>query len=37
MTPLAKIVDAELVGCDPVLMLEGPIPVTEKDVDKNRA
>ena len=32
--PLAKIVDAELVGCDPVLMLEGPIPVTEKMLAK---
>ncbi len=28
--PLAKVVDATLVGCDPVLMLEGPIPATEK-------
>ncbi len=28
--PLAKVVDAQLVGCDPVLMLEGPIPATEK-------
>ncbi|MBA58905.1 MAG: acetyl-CoA C-acyltransferase [Gammaproteobacteria bacterium] len=34
VTPLAKIVDAELVGCDPVLMLEGPIPVTEKMLKK---
>lgn len=32
--PLAKIVDAQLVGCDPVLMLEGPIPATEKMLDK---
>ena len=32
--PLAKVVDAELVGCDPVLMLEGPIPATEKMLDK---
>jgi acetyl-CoA C-acetyltransferase len=28
--PLAKIVQTALVGCDPVLMLEGPIPSTEK-------
>ena len=34
VTPLAKIVDAELVGCDPVLMLEGPIPVTERMLTK---
>ncbi|MEM7015770.1 MAG: acetyl-CoA C-acyltransferase [Pseudomonadota bacterium] len=32
--PLAKVVDAALVGCDPVLMLEGPIPVTEKMLQK---
>ncbi|MBO6557134.1 MAG: acetyl-CoA C-acyltransferase [Pseudomonadales bacterium] len=32
--PLAKVVDAELVGCDPVLMLEGPIPATEKMLEK---
>jgi acetyl-CoA C-acetyltransferase len=30
MTPLATIVDSCLVGCDPVLMLEGPIPATRK-------
>lgn len=34
LKPLARIVDAELVGCDPVLMLEGPIPVTEKMLEK---
>jgi len=28
--PLARIVETALVGCDPVLMLEGPIPATEK-------
>ena len=28
--PLARIVNSVLVGCDPVLMLEGPIPATEK-------
>ncbi|MBT7370422.1 MAG: acetyl-CoA C-acyltransferase, partial [Gammaproteobacteria bacterium] len=32
--PLAKVVDAQLVGCDPVLMLEGPIPATEKMLAK---
>jgi acetyl-CoA C-acetyltransferase len=32
--PLARVVDAQLVGCDPVLMLEGPIPVTEKMLAK---
>lgn len=32
--PLARVVDAELVGCDPVLMLEGPIPATEKMLEK---
>jgi len=30
LTPLAEIVATALVGCDPVLMLEGPIPATEK-------
>ena len=30
LAPLARIVDTALVGCDPVLMLEGPIPATEK-------
>ncbi len=29
-TPKATIVDTCLVGCDPVLMLEGPIPATKK-------
>ncbi|MCR9095344.1 MAG: steroid 3-ketoacyl-CoA thiolase [bacterium] len=29
-TPMATIVDTCLVGCDPVLMLEGPIPATQK-------
>lgn len=32
--PLARVVDAQLVGCDPVLMLEGPIPATEKMLAK---
>lgn len=30
LTPLATVVGACLVGCDPVLMLEGPIPSTRK-------
>ena len=30
LTPMATIVDVTLVGCDPVLMLEGPIPATQK-------
>ena len=30
LTPKGRIVDSVLVGCDPVLMLEGPIPATEK-------
>ena len=30
LTPLARIKATALVGCDPVLMLEGPIPATEK-------
>lgn len=30
VTPKATIVDTCLVGCDPVLMLEGPIPATKK-------
>ncbi len=30
LAPLAGIVETALVGCDPVLMLEGPIPATEK-------
>jgi acetyl-CoA C-acetyltransferase len=35
LTPLATIVDVCLVGCDPVLMLEGPIPATRKLLDDN--
>jgi acetyl-CoA C-acetyltransferase len=35
LTPLAQIVDVCLVGCDPVLMLEGPIPVTAKLLGDN--
>ena len=33
--PAARIVDTCLVGCDPVLMLEGPIPATRKLLNKN--
>jgi acetyl-CoA C-acetyltransferase len=29
-TPIARIKQTSLVGCDPVLMLEGPIPATER-------
>jgi acetyl-CoA C-acetyltransferase len=29
-TPLARVTQTVLVGCDPELMLEGPIPATEK-------
>jgi acetyl-CoA C-acetyltransferase len=35
LTPLATIVDVTLVGCDPVLMLEGPIPASRKLLDDN--
>lgn len=34
LQPLAYVVDAQLVGCDPVLMLEGPIPATERMLEK---
>ena len=30
VTPLARVAQTALVGCDPVLMLEGPIPATEE-------
>jgi acetyl-CoA C-acetyltransferase len=33
--PRARVVDTSLVGCDPVLMLEGPIPATRKLLDRN--
>jgi len=33
--PRARVVDTCLVGCDPVLMLEGPIPATRKLLHKN--
>src|ERR671915_378526 len=35
LTPRAKIVDQTTVGCDPVKMLEGPIPATRKLPDRN--
>jgi acetyl-CoA C-acetyltransferase len=33
--PLATMIDANLVGCDPVLMLEGPIPATQQLLTRN--
>jgi acetyl-CoA C-acetyltransferase len=33
--PIARIVDSCLVGCDPVLMLEGPIPATKRLLDRS--
>lgn len=35
LTPLARVTGSALVGCDPVLMLEGPIPATEKLLDQS--
>src|SRR3954470_18430452 len=35
LTPRAKIVDQTTVGCDPVKMLEGPIPATKKILERN--
>lgn len=35
LEPLATIVDVTLVGCDPVLMLEGPIPATRHLLGNN--
>jgi acetyl-CoA acyltransferase len=35
LTPRARIVDQTTVGCDPVKMLEGPIPATRKILDRN--
>ena len=34
LKPLATIRSSALVGCDPVIMLEGPIPATEKMLDQ---
>jgi acetyl-CoA acetyltransferase family protein len=36
LTPRARIVDITTVGCDPVKMLEGPIPATQKILQRNR-
>jgi acetyl-CoA acetyltransferase family protein len=35
VTPRAKIVDQTTVGVDPVIMLTGPIPATEKLLERN--
>ena len=35
LTPRARIVDQTTVGCDPVKMLEGPIPATAKILQRN--
>jgi acetyl-CoA acetyltransferase family protein len=35
LTPRARIVDQTTVGCDPVKMLEGPIPATQKILERN--
>jgi acetyl-CoA acyltransferase len=35
LTPRAKILDQTTVGCDPVKMLEGPIPATAKILERN--
>ena len=34
VTPMARILQTALVGCDPVLMLEGPIPATRKVLER---
>jgi acetyl-CoA acyltransferase len=36
LTPRARILDQTSVGCDPVKMLEGPIPATRKILARNR-
>jgi acetyl-CoA acyltransferase len=36
LTPRARILDQTTVGCDPVKMLEGPIPATGKLLERNR-
>jgi acetyl-CoA acetyltransferase family protein len=35
LTPRARILDQTTVGCDPVKMLEGPIPATRKILERN--
>jgi len=34
VTPVARVLQSALVGCDPVLMLEGPIPATRRVLDR---
>jgi acetyl-CoA acyltransferase len=36
VTPRARVLDQTSVGCDPVKMLEGPIPATAKLLERNR-
>jgi acetyl-CoA acetyltransferase family protein len=36
LTPRARILDQTTVGCDPVKMLEGPIPATAKLLERNK-
>lgn len=36
LTPLARIVDLVVVGSDPIEMLSGPIPATERLLERNR-
>jgi len=36
LKPRARILDQTTVGCDPVKMLEGPIPATRKLLERNR-
>jgi acetyl-CoA acyltransferase len=36
LEPRARILDQTTVGCDPVKMLEGPIPVTARLLERNR-
>src|SRR4051812_33066657 len=36
LKPRARILDQTTVGCDPVKMLEGPIPATAKLLDRNK-
>jgi acetyl-CoA C-acetyltransferase len=35
LKPRARVIDTSLAGCDPVLMLEGPIPATRKLLSRN--
>ena len=35
LTPRARIIDQTSVGCDPITMLEGPIPATAKILERN--